>query len=311
MVGGIAIRGIGRDADYVKSGIMKKGRAAQVTTTALTALAVRYASAQTDELSEDREIMARYEQYRADPWFLRTVVDAMRPEIERALAQLHDYRQFVAAIIQNVNVWWETDGPGGDIAAAKNPHAIVAIYHAARIMESRLVAHRFLNDPKSVRTKLGTVQVHKMFAKFGHIYEQAAQDKNVAIETTGMCFGRVHANYDAVGLIPQALLDNAIKYSPRSARIMVEFEEDHREITVKMSSYGPLLDPDEHGLIFEPFRRGRHASNFPEGMGLGLGMVGLVTETMGWRRAVAQDPHNFYKGCYWTTFSVTFDREQG
>jgi signal transduction histidine kinase len=65
------------------------------------------------------------------------------------------------------------------------------------------------------------------------------------------------------------LLENAVKYSPPGSQ--VELVSGHGRIEVR--DRGPGLARDEHGVVFERFRRGRAGRSGPPGSGLGLAIA--------------------------------------
>jgi signal transduction histidine kinase len=86
------------------------------------------------------------------------------------------------------------------------------------------------------------------------------------------------------------LLDNALKYSPSSAAIVVSLQRDvHRMARVTVTDGGPGMSPGELAFIFEPYRRastsaGRHGS------GLGLYVSKRIIEAHGGRIEVESIP---------------------
>jgi two-component system sensor histidine kinase TctE len=65
------------------------------------------------------------------------------------------------------------------------------------------------------------------------------------------------------------LLDNALRYTPRGGRVLIEF--DTVPPAIHVSDSGPGVPPDQREAVFERFVRGRHAES--EGSGLGLAIV--------------------------------------
>ena len=306
MVGGLVIRGAGLDKRFSREAV-KRGGAVTVRAEVLDEASVLATEIlETEHQAERDQADLALQRLRREPEFVRELIAYLRPNIQQALAQTHDYQQFVAAILQHLNVWWENQGSGGEIANATEPASLLSIYHAARLMESRLTAHRFLDRPSAIRDGWARIQIFRMFDKFVKLYAYAARTRNVSIEMVGGSFRSVLGNYEAVGLIPQALLDNAVKYAPHGSPITVTFDDSPRQIVVAVASYGPEVEPDEMKTIFEPFERGRHTGKYGQGMGLGLGMVALVCQTMGWHYEVAQDKSRTFKGCFKTTFTVEF-----
>lgn len=67
------------------------------------------------------------------------------------------------------------------------------------------------------------------------------------------------------------LIDNAIKYSPREAAVLVEVTEENKRIIIKVKDEGKGIDAGEKQKIFTKFYRiGNAATKAAKGTGLGL-----------------------------------------
>jgi signal transduction histidine kinase len=80
------------------------------------------------------------------------------------------------------------------------------------------------------------------------------------------------------------LLSNALKYSHPDTEIGIDIEESGAEANVAVSSFGPVIPPDELPLLFEPYVRSRSArASDTRGLGLGLYIVKRLVEAQGGR----------------------------
>lgn len=263
---------------------------------------------ETELAAEKRKIM---ETYRDSPQFAVDVTELLRPSLEQTFAQIHDYRQLVSQIIQHVNVFLETGFPGAsldDQLDKVNPN-IRSIYWATRLMEFKLQSAAFLANPDLIddpRTKR-VFRFHGAVHKYLQIYRPLLDGRGLKLRVTGESHGNLMENPDAVGAIPQAFIDNAIKYSPDNAEIWVHFVETDTHIKVEVESLGPRIDEDEYRKIFEIFFRGAAAKLHPEeGTGFGLGLAKLVAERIGAELDVVQDPVAELSDLHSTTFRATF-----
>jgi two-component system sensor histidine kinase KdpD len=88
--------------------------------------------------------------------------------------------------------------------------------------------------------------------------------------------------YDAV-LIERVLcnlLENAAKYTPANARIVISADMDNDELAVAVQDNGPGLPPGREEAIFEKFTRGERESPVP-GVGLGLAICRAILHAHG------------------------------
>ena len=81
------------------------------------------------------------------------------------------------------------------------------------------------------------------------------------------------------------LLDNALKYTPANARIVVRVTRETSNVTIAVSDSGPGLAPHEIGVLFEPYRRGANTGG-RTGTGLGLFVAKQIVEAHGGRIGV-------------------------
>lgn len=84
----------------------------------------------------------------------------------------------------------------------------------------------------------------------------------------------IAADREALGRAVWNLLDNAAKYSPPGAPIVLEAESARAGVVIRVRDQGPGIPASEHDLIFDKFVRGAHArESGAKGTGLGLAMV--------------------------------------
>jgi len=82
-------------------------------------------------------------------------------------------------------------------------------------------------------------------------------------------------------LIMRTLLENAVKYSSVSNRVLVEILDGpayHGCVAVKVTNWGTYIPEDERERIFERYYRGTNARQNKSGVGLGLHIVKKVIE---------------------------------
>jgi hypothetical protein len=159
--------------------------------------AINQAHQATDALeSELREtkdqIIAHYrdtKEYQAE------IAERLRPNIERALGQVHDYKQFVRQIIQNINVLLATRYGGSEIdeQLSKATHEEVAIYWAARLMEEKLDAALYVMYPDRINEfrDRRRFRFHGAVTKYRKIYQRRLEEKKLDLDLKGESRGIV------------------------------------------------------------------------------------------------------------------------
>ncbi len=251
------------------------------------------------------------EDYKRENGFRKDLLELLKPEIQRNLAFLHDYKQFVSRVKQNINIVLETRYLDGDIEAKleKALPAEAAIYWSSLLMTEKLQTAFLLLHPEKLSTaKRTTFRLHGLVLKYIRIYNAAFRDKQVRLDVTGHSTGEVTADSSALGVIPHTLLDNALKYSQRGTQVSVSFEEDDKSIELSVTSLGPKIDPDEKARIFDIFYRGRNAMREEEeGTGFGLYLAQFVAKDIGTEIKMRQSPQKARWG-FETVFSVRFPR---
>ena len=79
----------------------------------------------------------------------------------------------------------------------------------------------------------------------------------------------------------QNLLDNAVKYSPKSPTVWLEAAEDGGRVAIRVRDQGVGIPEDEQPRVFERFYRGRELADVVKGTGLGLSLVQHIVRAHG------------------------------
>jgi signal transduction histidine kinase len=94
------------------------------------------------------------------------------------------------------------------------------------------------------------------------------------------------ADPDYLHWIVLALLDNALRYSPREREVVVECGGDASRTWIAVRDHGPGIPGAELPLLFQRFQRGA-AARGTEGLGLGLYIARALAEAMRGRLELA------------------------
>ena len=93
----------------------------------------------------------------------------------------------------------------------------------------------------------------------------------------------VVADQSMLKRVLEQLVDNAIKFSPEGARVIVSalYRPERSRVVVAVSDQGVGIAPEDHGQIFAPFQRlQRPETAHTRGAGLGLYLVREMLQQM-------------------------------
>lgn len=86
---------------------------------------------------------------------------------------------------------------------------------------------------------------------------------------------------DLFAVLARNLVDNAVRYTAAGGRVEVDLESAEREVVLRVADNGPGVPPERQALLGQRF--GRYQEAGPEGVGLGLSIVGRIAELHGGR----------------------------
>lgn len=202
--------------------------------------------------------------------------------VKRAASSAHDLLNLVHTVSANIKAVLETLAPGvpAEKSAESRPHE-GAIYFASELMKAKIQTTLLLESPHELHQNRKSVRIHGLLLKYVRIYNSVSEDRGVGIHVVGESYREVVLNPDALGVVVQALLDNAVKYAPHDSEISIFIREtaDHVELGVK--SMGPKIMPDENTAIFSEFFRGAAAKErVSDGLGFGLAAAMKVSKEL-------------------------------
>ena len=290
-------------------------RAAAVPSASLLAVAARAAEVHDSDVGEvERGKLQALAEYRETESYKKDIVNLLQPSLQQAFAQVHDYRQLITQVIQNVNVILNQSQPGKDLddQLAGAPKAVQSIYWAARLMEFKLESALFLVHPERIHdaSRERSFRFHGAVMKYLAIYEPQMNAHRITHRENGQSFGHLVGNPDALGVIPHSFIDNAIKYAPDGSEIVLSFAETNESISFSVGSFGPRIAKDEQSHLFDLFFRGAAAQQSAEdGTGFGLGLAQHIADETGTRLSVDQDSKATDAGYFWTTFGAVFQKK--
>ena len=113
-------------------------------------------------------------------------------------------------------------------------------------------------DSEEYAQDLQVVDVHELAANAIAPFEQVARDRNIRIsthlpdvKTGGLLF--VEADQTGLKRSLQALVENAVKFTPDGGKVAVDIALSGEEVVFSVQDTGIGIDPRYHGRIFEKF----------------------------------------------------------
>ena len=154
------------------------------------------------------------------------------------------------------------------------------IASAARRMEVMINALASLAQVSRQALQRRPVHMHQLAQDSWDLLVAAHPDRLADFRLHGL--SDVQADPDLVAQVWQNLLDNACKYSTRSAqpRVSVDSYQDARGRWYRVTDNGAGFDMAHAGSLFQPFHR-MHASSQFEGTGVGLSLVRRIIDHHG------------------------------
>lgn len=144
---------------------------------------------------------------------------------------------------------------------------------------SQLEAGKFLLNKEQF-------DLNKLIKRTVSALQESAPDHSISIE--GRLYQHVQADASRIEQVLINLLTNAIKYSPKGKRVVVQVEERVKEAVVSVQDFGVGVEEGDHKMIFERFYRGRgidraETSDTSKGFGLGLYISAEIIQKHGGR----------------------------
>ena len=135
-----------------------------------------------------------------------------------------------------------------------------------------------------------TFELDELVRDVAELYEPVAEEAGMTLVCHADEPAIVHANRQLIGQAVANLIDNAIKYAPRSgsgdrhagADITVDLAVAQREVSISVSDRGPGIPAADRERVLKRFVR-LEASRTRPGTGLGLSLVAAVARLHGGR----------------------------
>ena len=132
----------------------------------------------------------------------------------------------------------------------------------------------------TLRLSRTDVNVADVVREVASVYEDVAEDKQIAV-THDVADGLVvSADHDRLRQVLANLLDNAIKYTPPGGRVEIRARDDGPDVVVEVADTGAGIAEHDLPRIWERLYRGDQ-SRAERGRGLGLSLVRAIVTAHG------------------------------
>jgi signal transduction histidine kinase len=214
--------------------------------------------------------------------------DAMQRQRALVSRASHALRTPTATILARAEVALRRERSGAEYREALADVAGAARESAALV--SHLLALARLDERRKA-LELEEVPVAEVAGELVKLLAARAEEGGIALACDVAPGLAVLAERAALRELLEALVDNALQYTPPGGRAGIAAAARHGAVTLTVWDTGPGIPPAERGRIFERFERGSaaEASGKP-GSGLGLAIVRAIADAHGASVALSDRP---------------------
>lgn len=150
----------------------------------------------------------------------------------------------------------------------------------SEILRGRIDFMEFIANPEAIDAKKVEVPVYRIFDKIQRCFHVTANLKSINIKLQGSSSSATYGP-PVFDVVPYLLLENAIKYSPSAADVVIVINETPNRIYCRVTSMGPRINDSELISIFSSAVRGENAiKSGASGSGLGLAVVDQIVRSV-------------------------------
>lgn len=214
------------------------------------------------------------------------VVSALNGLLQRLGETLDNQRAFVSdaahelrSPLTALKLQLEALKRAGDEGQRQQAQAMLGsgIERAVRIVEQLLVLAR--SEPGAPAGPMETLDLAELVRQAVADTVPYAVSRGSEFDLQADAEVKVLGDRSALPLLVRNLVDNAVRYSPRGARIELHVLAEHGVPVLRVDDSGPGIPPDERARVFDRFYRSASAEE--EGSGLGLAIVRSVAARHG------------------------------
>ena len=197
----------------------------------------------------------------------RQFVSNISHELRTPLTIVHGYLQSVLRRKQNLT---ETQQEALETAASETENTIHLLQDLLELARA---------DSGNLHLKIQSCVLNDIVAEVvGMARQHSDREINIQAEKSII---EVKTDYNRLKQILLNLIDNAVKYSPDTQPIDINFYQQEEEVIIQICDQGYGIPLQHQSRIFERFYRVDEARNRAGGTGLGLSIVKTLLEQMG------------------------------
>jgi signal transduction histidine kinase len=221
---------------------------------------------------------------------LARIVNEMLDEIERLMQQAkgagediaHDLRTPLTRLRGRLERALSACSGGPDVAATLG----AAIEDIDQILGTITAILRIAEvDHGQRRAAFREVDLADVVREATDLYEPIAEEKGIVIDARIKKVNAVRGDGDLLFEAVANLLDNAIKFTPRSGHVEVFIHEGEHGAVIRVKDSGPGIPKGDFANVLRRFYRGDRSRQTP-GTGLGLSLVASIARLHGFGLAL-------------------------
>jgi len=144
------------------------------------------------------------------------------------------------------------------------------IFYMNSLLESAIFTEDLNNN--TIDLELKTVEFQSFFENIINTCKSTLSDTHELVTTIDGPAQEIKIDPTLIRQIVSNLISNAIKYSPKGGKILIDVSMSVDQITFKIKDHGIGIPPEDQPHLFELFYRGSNISTI-RGTGLGLAIV--------------------------------------